>query len=541
MAERYDFLVIGSGVAGLSFALRAAEHGTVAVVTKKASAESNTNYAQGGIAAVMDPEDSVEEHVRDTLVAGAGLCDEAVVRMVVTEGPARVRELMALGAAFDHDDGGTLHLGREGGHSAHRIVHAADMTGREVERTLLAKVRAHPDIDLLEYHFAVDLLTEHHLGRRVSEVWPDLHCFGAYVLNEETGEVVTLLAKATLLAAGGAGQAYLHTTNPAVATGDGVAMAYRAKARIANMEFIQFHPTSLFGSEARFGGRSFLITEAVRGDGGLLRNQAGERFMPAYDERAELAPRDVVARAIDDQLKRRGEDFVWLDISHKPKDEVLHHFPNIAETLKGKFGIDMTAEPVPVVPAAHYLCGGVVVDTSARTSIAGLFACGEVTCSGLHGANRLASNSLLEALVYAERAVEPAVAYAAEHAVNTAVPEWDESGTEQPQEWVLVAQNRREVRQVMSAYVGIVRSTLRLARAWRRVGMLYEETEDFYERATVSSGLCELRNLIAVAHLIVKSARLRCESRGLHFMSDFPAPDPAERHDTVIEYAFEDV
>ena len=540
MTERYDFLVIGSGVAGLSFALRAAEHGTVAVVTKKASAESNTNYAQGGIAAVMDPADSVEDHVQDTLVAGAGLCDEEVVRLVVTEGPGRVRELMALGADFDHDGDGDLHLGREGGHSANRIVHAADMTGREVERTLLAKVRAHPNIELFEYHFAVDLITEHHLGRRVSEVWPDLHCFGAYVLDEERGIVQTVLAKSTLLAAGGAGQVYLHTTNPGVATGDGVAMAYRAKARIANMEFIQFHPTSLYGSEQHFGGRSFLITEAVRGDGGLLRNQAGERFMPAYDDRAELAPRDVVARAIDDQLKKRGEEHVWLDVSHRPADEVLGHFPNIAGTLQEKFGIDMTREPIPVVPAAHYLCGGVVVDMRGRTSIGGLFACGEVTCSGLHGANRLASNSLLEALVYAERALEPAVAYAAEHAQRDAVPEWDESGTERAKEWVLVAQNRLEVRQVMSAYVGIVRSTLRLERAWRRIGMLYEETEDFYERSKVSSGLCEVRNLIAVAHLVVKSAQMRTESRGLHYMTDFPEPDPAQRHDTVIEYAFEE-
>ncbi len=544
MAERYDFLVIGSGVAGLSFALRAAEHGTVAVVTKKASAESNTNYAQGGIAAVMDPADSVEDHIEDTLVAGAGLCDEEVVRMVVTEGPKRVRELMTMGADFDHADGnvdGPLHLGREGGHSANRIVHAADMTGREVERTLLERVRDHANIDLLEYHFAVDLITEHHLGKSVADLWPDLHCFGAYVLNEETGEVMTLLAKATLLAAGGAGQVYLHTTNPSVATGDGVAMAYRAKAQIANMEFIQFHPTSLYGSAAQFGGRSFLITEAVRGDGGLLRNQAGERFMPGYDERAELAPRDIVARAIDDQLKRSGDPFVWLDISHKPKDDILHHFPNIAETLAERFGIDMTKEPIPIVPAAHYLCGGVVVDTAARTSIGGLFACGEVTCSGLHGANRLASNSLLEALVYAERALEPAVAYVAEHAVHADVPEWDRSGTERPQEWVLVAQNQLEVRQVMSNYVGIVRSMLRLERARRRVAMLHEETEDFYKRVTVSSGLCELRNLVAVAHLIVLSAMRRTESRGLHYMTDFPNPDPAQLHDTVIEYAFEEV
>ncbi len=540
MAARYDFLVIGSGVAGLSFALRAAQHGTVAVVTKKASAESNTNYAQGGIAAVMDPADSTEAHVRDTLAAGAGLCDEAVVRMVVEEGPARVRELMELGAAFDRNGGGDLHLGREGGHSARRIVHAADMTGREVERALLARVRAHPNIEVRPYHFAVDLLTEHHLGVRVSEAWPDLHCFGAYVLDEQTGRVETVLAKATLLAAGGAGQVYLHTTNPAVATGDGVAMAYRAKARIANMEFIQFHPTSLYGSEKEFGGRSFLITEAVRGDGGLLTNGAGERFMPEYDARAELAPRDVVARAIDDQMKRRGEEHVWLDVSHRPKDEVLAHFPNIAETLEGRFGIDMTKEPIPVVPAAHYLCGGVCVDRDARTSIGGLFACGEVTMSGLHGANRLASNSLLEALVYAERAVAPAVAYAAAHDHETAVPEWDESGTENAREWVLVKHNRQEVRRVMQDLVGIVRSTLRLERAWRRVGLLYEETEDFYRRTRVSSGLCEVRNLVAVAHLIVRSAMERTESRGLHYLTDFPEPDPAEAHDTVIEYAFEE-
>lgn len=537
MAERFDFLVIGSGVAGLSFALRAARHGTVAVVTKKASAESNTNYAQGGIAAVMDPADSVEDHVRDTLVAGAGLCDEAVVRMVVSEGPERVRELMALGAAFDQGPGGDLHLGREGGHSANRIVHAADMTGREIERTLLDEARAHPNIALFEYHFAVDLLTEHHLGGDLADAWPDLHCFGAYVLDEERDVVMTILAKVTLLAAGGAGQVYLHTTNPAVATGDGVAMAYRARAAIANMEFIQFHPTSLYGSEPHFGGRSFLITEAVRGFGGLLRNQAGERFMPDYDARAELAPRDVVARAIDDQLKRRGENFVWLDVSHRPKDEVLAHFPNIAETLREAFAIDMTSAPIPVVPAAHYLCGGVVVDTEGRTSIGGLFACGEVTCTGLHGANRLASNSLLEALVYAERALAPAIAYAGSHAFNGTVPDWDESGTERATEWVLVSQNRSELRGVMSNYVGIVRSMLRLTRAERRVLMLHAETEDFYKRTKVSSGLCELRNLIAVAHLVVQSAMRRRESRGLHHMTDFPSPDPALRHDTRVEYA----
>ncbi|MDX1419554.1 MAG: L-aspartate oxidase [Rubricoccaceae bacterium] len=541
MADRFDFLVIGSGVAGLSFALRVAEHGTVAVVTKKASAESNTNYAQGGIAAVMDPADSVEDHVRDTLVAGAGLCDEAVVRLVVTEGPARVRELMALGAAFDRAADGDLHLGREGGHSARRIVHAADMTGREVERALLAAVRDHPRIRLFEYHFAVDLLTEHHLGQDVTALGPDgIHCFGAYVLDEETGRIETLLAKATLLAAGGAGQVYLHTTNPPVATGDGIAMGYRARAVIANMEFIQFHPTSLYlpgdGADQAFGGRRFLITEAVRGDGGLLRNLAGERFMPRYDARAELAPRDIVARAIDDQLKRHGDPHVWLDISHRPAAEVLRHFPNIHATLL-QHGIDMTAGPIPVVPAAHYTCGGVRVDAEARTSIGGLFACGEVTCSGLHGANRLASNSLLEALVFAHRAIGPAVAWASGHDWEEAVPEWDESATENAKEWVLVQHNLGEVRRVMSDYVGIVRSSLRLERAARRIRLLYEETEDFYERTRVSSTLCELRNLIAVAHLIVASARQRTESRGLHFMVDFPEPDPAQAHDTVFDYA----
>ncbi|MEM8600704.1 MAG: L-aspartate oxidase [Bacteroidota bacterium] len=531
--ERYDYLVIGSGVAGLSFALRAAEHGTVAVVTKKQSAESNTNYAQGGIAAVMHPADSVEDHVRDTLVAGAGLCDEDIVRIVVTEGPERVRELMAMGAEFDREADGDLHLGREGGHSAHRIVHAADMTGREIERALLAKVYAHPNIALYEYHFAIDLITEHHLGR-AAVAWPKLHCFGAYVLNEKTGQVETIAAKATLLAAGGAGQVYLHTTNPTVATGDGIAMAYRAKARIANMEFIQFHPTSLYAPGADFGGRSFLITEAVRGDGGILRNQAGERFMPDYDERAELAPRDIVARAIDDQLKRRGEDFVWLDISHKPASEILAHFPNIHATLLDKLGIDMTKEPIPVVPAAHYTCGGLVVDEHAQTSIHGLFACGEVTCSGLHGANRLASNSLLEALVFAHRAVDAARRYEPRAVVPEGIPDWDESGTENAREWVLIEHNRREVKRIMQNYVGIVRSELRLDRAQRRLELIYEETEDFYQRTRVTSPLCELRNLVAVAHLIVKCAQRRHESRGLHTMADYPDPDPLQRHDTVL-------
>ena len=529
MRLSFDFLVIGSGVAGLSFALRAAEHGTVCVVTKKESAESNTNYAQGGIAAVMDPGDDTEAHVEDTLVAGAGLCDEAVVRMVIEEGPERVRDLIALGADFDRDPDGDLHLGREGGHSANRIVHATDMTGREVERALLTAVRRSGNITVLEYHYAVNLLTEHQLGRATDAP----RCYGAYVLEEPTGIVHTVLAKATLLAAGGAGQVYQHTTNPPVATGDGIAMAYRAGARIANMEFIQFHPTSLYLPGADFGGRAFLITEAVRGDGGILTNLAGERFMPLYDERLELAPRDVVARAIDDQMKKRGEDHVWLDISHQPAEAVLKHFPNIAETLL-QYGIDITKAKIPVVPAAHYTCGGVVVDREARTSIPGLFGCGEVTCSGLHGANRLASNSLLEALVYAHNAVGPAVAHAATAEHETSMPDWDESNVDNPQEWILVSANRDELRRLMQSYVGIVRSELRLERAARRIDLIARETEDFYQRTKLSAELCELRNLAAVAHLVVTCARRRTESRGLHTMTDFPETDPAQATDTVV-------
>ncbi|WP_412067402.1 L-aspartate oxidase [Rubrivirga sp. IMCC43871] len=532
MRARYDYLVIGSGVAGLSFALRAAAHGTVCVVTKKESAESNTNYAQGGIAAVMAPGDNVEAHVEDTLVSGAGLCHEDVVRMVVTEGPERVRDLIDLGAQFDRDPDGDLHLGREGGHSADRIVHATDMTGREIERALLTAVRRSTNITVLEYHYAVNLLTEHQLGEDTG-AGDALTCFGAYVLDSKTGVVHTVLARATLLAAGGAGQVYQHTTNPPVATGDGIAMAYRARAVVANMEFMQFHPTSLYLPGADFGGRSFLITEAVRGDGGLLTNLAGERFMPAYDDREELAPRDVVARAIDDQMKKRGDEHVWLDISHRDSDAVLKHFPNIQETLLAH-GLDMTAGPIPVVPAAHYTCGGVVVDREGRTSIAGLFACGEVTCSGLHGANRLASNSLLEALVYAHNAVGPAREHAAATGHQEGIPDWDESNAENPSEWILVSHNREELRRVMQSYVGIVRSTLRLARAARRIALIHRETEDFYQRTKLSAELCELRNLAAVAHLIISCAQRRHESRGLHTMADFPETDPAQRHDTVF-------
>ncbi len=526
--HRFDFLVIGSGVAGLLYALKVAEHGTVAVITKKESAESNTNYAQGGVAAVMAPGDSFASHIEDTLVAGAGLCVPEVVEIVVREGPDRVRELIEIGAAFSEKNG-RLQLGREGGHSVNRIVHAADTTGREIERALLTAAREHHNIELFEYHLALELITEHHLGQFVTRLRPDIHCYGAHVLDEQADRVEVFLGKVVMLASGGSGQVYLHTTNPSVATGDGVAMAYRAKARIANMEFVQFHPTTLFHPDAK----SFLISEAVRGEGAVLLNGSGERFMPRYDERAELAPRDIVARAIDDQLKHSGDDCVYLDISHRPSDAVREHFPHIYATCL-QYGIDLTQEPIPVVPAAHYQCGGVVVDTHGRTSVQNLLAAGEVTCTGLHGANRLASNSLLEALVYSERAVDASVELARRTEWRDDIPEWDDSGTAAPQEWVLVSHNRSELRRVMWDYVGIVRSELRLERAYRRTSLLHEETESFYRRSRVSTGLCELRNLIAVAYLIIYSARARRESRGLHYMVDYPEPRDSERRPTFV-------
>jgi L-aspartate oxidase len=530
MRHTYDFLVIGSGIAGLSYALRVAEHGSVALVTKDDVSEANTTYAQGGLAAVMDDADSVESHIEDTLEAGAGLCDPSIVELVVREGPKRVQELIDMGAEFTRVHGnGDLHLGREGGHSANRIVHAADTSGYEVEHTLLEQVKAHAGIDIFEHHFAVDLITEHHLGQHVTRVRPDIHCFGAYVLDRATQEVHTFLAKVTLLATGGSGQVYRHTTNPGVATGDGVAMAYRAKARVSNMEFVQFHPTSLYHPEAD----SFLISEAVRGEGGILLNQDGERFMPQYDDRGELAPRDIVARAIDDQLKQRGEAYVLLDISHEPAETIREHFPNIHDTCQS-YGIDMTEAPIPVVPAAHYQCGGVQTDDVGATTIDGLFASGEVACTGLHGANRLASNSLIEGLVFSERAVAPSVACAAKSDWNTEVPEWNASGTEQPGEQILITHNRDELRRVMSNYVGIVRSDVRLNRAHRRTRLLYEETEDVYRKSELSQDLCELRNMIAVCSLIVECAKQRKESRGLHHTVDYPEATEMERRATFV-------
>ncbi|CAA0828512.1 L-aspartate oxidase- chloroplastic [Striga hermonthica] len=543
-SKYFDFAVIGSGVAGLRYALEVAKHGTVAVITKAEPHESNTNYAQGGVSAVFCPSDSVESHVLDTMVAGAYLCDEETVRIVCTEGPERIRELIVMGASFDHGEDGNLHLAREGGHSHRRIVHAADMTGREIERALLEAVRKDPNIFVFEHHFAIDLLT--------SQVGSDTVCHGVDTLNTETNEVVRFISKVTLLASGGAGHIYPSTTNPPVATGDGMAMAHRAEAVISNMEFVQFHPTALADEglpikPAKARENAFLITEAVRGDGGLLFNLNNERFMPIYDERAELAPRDIVARSIDDQLKKRNEKYVLLDISHKPKDQILSHFPNIAaECLR--HGLDITRQPIPVVPAAHYMCGGVRAGLQGETNVKGLYVAGEVACTGLHGANRLASNSLLEALVFARRAVGPSIEHArSSRAEYRAASHWwarpvmpkslGETILSKIVCWT--REVRKDLQKVMWDYVGIVRSTARLEMAEKKIGDLELEWESYlfqqgWEPTMVGLEACEMRNLFCCAKLVVSSALARHESRGLHYMVDFPHVEESMRLPTVI-------
>ena len=526
-----DYAVVGSGVAGLFFALKAAATGQVLVLTKANPADSNTQWAQGGIAGVFADGDSFEKHVQDTLVAGDGLCNEAVVRLVVTEGPERIRELMAYGAEFDRAEDGTLELGREGGHSERRILHARDATGAEISRALLEAVARHPNIRVVDHLFALDLITQHHLGRYVNRGTPDITCYGIYALDLNTRQTVTVLARATVLATGGAGNVYFSTTNPPVATGDGVAMALRAKARIANMEFYQFHPTALYDPT---GARpAFLITEALRGKGAYLRNSFDKRrFMVEFDPRAELAPRDVVARGIDLEMKTSGTDYVLLDATHLPAHELREEFPTIYERCLAK-GYDITKDLIPVVPAAHYQCGGIEVDGEGRSSIRQLYAIGECSHTGLHGANRLASNSLLEALVYAHRAAAHASSAVGQVAYQRDVPDWDDRGAARPDEWVLISHNLRELQTLMSNYVGIVRTDLRLERAMRRIDLIYSETESFYRRTRLSPELCELRNLIAIAYLIVKSARIRRESRGLHTTTDYPQHLP-KAYDTVL-------
>ncbi len=514
-----DYLVIGSGVAGLSLALKLAKDHQVMVITKTDRGETNTRWAQGGIASVTDEADSFQKHIEDTLDAGDGLCHEDVVQMVVENGPARIEELINYGAHFDRDDQGTLMLGREGGHSENRILHAKDATGWEIQRTLLEQIPLHPNLTIVENFFAVDLITQHHLGMYINRGTPDIECYGVYALDLNTRHVVTILAKVTVLATGGAGNVYASTTNPPIATGDGIAMAYRAMARVANMEFNQFHPTAFYDPNSK---PAFLITEALRGKGAVLRNSySKEEFMHKYDSRGSLAPRDIVARAIDNEMKISGMDFMMLDATHIPKAELLEEFPTIYEELLNR-GLDMSEEMIPVVPASHYICGGILVDHQGRSSINRLYACGECTFTGLHGANRLASNSLLEGVVYADNIYHTIEGIHTSLTWKTEIPEWNEKDVVNTEEWILISHNFREVQTLMSNYVGIVRSDLRLERATRRLELIYQETEAFYQKTKISPELCELRNIITVAYLIIKSANIRKESRGLHYTTDYP-------------------
>lgn len=526
--QQVDFLVIGTGIAGLTYAYKMAQQfpeRKILVLTKAAADETNTKYAQGGVAVVNDTEhDSFDKHIEDTLIAGDGLCNKRVVEIVVTEGPDRIDELIALGTNFDKEADGDYKRGKEGGHSEFRILHHKDITGWEMERALLEAVGTCPNIEIIKHCFVIDLITQHHLGYLVTKATPDIECYGVYVLNLRTNEIETILAGTTYLASGGNGQVYRTTTNPGIATGDGVAMVYRAKGRIENMEFIQFHPTALF--EAGLTGQAFLITEAVRGDGGILRNKDGEAFMERYDERRDLAPRDIVARAIDSEMKRTGTEHVWLDCRHFELEKFLEHFPNIYEKCKS-IGIDISQHMIPVSPAAHYSCGGIKVDEWGRTSIRNLYAVGECSSTGLHGANRLASNSLLEAMVFAHRCFEQVSKKALNGELNThhyegEIPEWNARGTMQPREMILITQSLKELRQVMSDYVGIVRNNIRLERASKRLDLLWEETEQLYRSSKVSPQLLELRNLITIGYLIVKGAIFRKESRGLNYNTDYP-------------------
>ena len=526
MELKTDFLILGSGIAGLSLAIKTSTLGSVAIVTKKEKSESNTNYAQGGIAAVTDKTDSFEEHISDTLVCGAGLCNKEVVDFVVREAPPRIQELIEWGVNFTKSEvpPHLYDLGQEGGHHRRRVLHAKDLTGQEIERALHEKVAALKNIQIYENHIGIDLILQK------DDKGHTINCVGAYVLDIQNGEIHTYRAKYIILSTGGAGKVYLITTNPDIATGDGIAMAYRAGAKIANMEFIQFHPTCLYHPEAK----AFLISEAVRGEGGILKLKSGETFMEKYHSMNSLAPRDVVAKAIDTEIKKSGDEYVLLDITHRDRDFVINRFPNIYHKCL-EYGIDITSQPIPIAPAAHYICGGVAVDHDGKTSIDNLFACGEVSCTGLHGANRLASNSLLEALVYSHR-VFTKIAKSFRQTELSTVPirPWDPGDSSESDESIVVTNNWDEIRRCMWNYVGIVRSDKRLARAERRIDMIQKEINEYYWNYKVTKDLIELRNITMVAKLIAQSAYARKESRGLHFNIDYPDTRDEFRRDTII-------
>lgn len=519
MTRKFDFLVIGSGVAGLSYALKVADKGTVAVICKDKMDVANTFYAQGGVSSVTNMlVDNFEKHIKDTMIAGDMISDIEAVTKVVKEAPAQIQELINWGVNFDKDESGNFDLHREGGHSEFRILHHKDNTGAEIQESLVSAVQRHPNICVFEYCFAVEIITQHHLGVTVTRQTPDIECYGAYILDLRKKKVDTFLSRVTLMATGGVGNVYQTTTNPRVATGDGIAMVYRAKGTVKDMEFIQFHPTALYHPGDR---PSYLITEAMRGYGGILRTLDGKEFMQKYDERLSLAPRDIVARAIDNEMKNRGEDHVYLDVTHKNSEQTKLHFPNIyAKCLS--LGIDITKDYIPVAPAAHYLCGGIKVDLNARSSILRLYAVGECSCTGLHGGNRLASNSLIEAVVYADAAAKDSLAHLHNYDYHEGIPAWNDEGTTLPEEMVLITQSAKEVQQIMSTYVGIVRTDLRLKRAWDRLDIIYEETESLFQRSVVSPEICELRNMINVGYLIMRQAIERKESVGLHYNIDHP-------------------
>lgn len=527
--REFDFLIIGSGVAGLSYALQVANQlpeARIAIVTKADENESNTKYAQGGIAVVIDEiADSFEQHIADTLKAGDGLCDRAVVEKVITQGPNRLRELIEWGAAFDKKTNGQYDLGLEGGHSKNRILHRQDATGLEVEQVLLKQIHAAANISVWPQHLAIDLITEHQLAERADSESSQPQCYGAYVLNIASRSIETFSATVTLLAAGGIGQVYQNTTNPTIATGDGIAMAYRANALIENMAFVQFHPTALHDPTSN---PSFLISEAVRGFGAILRNKAGDAFMHRYDPRKELASRDVVCRAIESELQKSGEECVYLDCRHLDLAKFKAHFPHIYNKLS-MIGIDPHTDMIPVIPAAHYLCGGISVNEFGQTTIGNLFACGECAHTGLHGANRLASNSLLEALVYAHNCCQKSIELFGKTTARRSIPEWDDSGTTQPKELILITHNMRELKAMMSNYMGVVRSDERLARAAARLEVLYEETEQLYKKTKISAPLIELRNMISVAHLIVEQSAARTENRGGFYNVDLVREERVEQ------------